>query len=78
MGVERENAEIVAALIGLGRGLGLTITAEGIEHSTEEAKLLGLGCQLGQGFLFGEAVNAKDAMALFESEFVRGAVTAKL
>ena len=78
MGVQRESAEIVAALIGLGRGLGLTITAEGIEQSTVEAKLLGLGCQLGQGFLFGEAVNAKDAMELFESEFVRVVVTANL
>jgi diguanylate cyclase (GGDEF)-like protein len=78
MGAERESAEIVAALIGLGRGLGLTITAEGIEQSTEEAKLLGSGCQLGQGFLFGEAVSAEDTMALFASEFVRGVVTAKL
>jgi diguanylate cyclase len=47
-------------------------------QSNVEAKLLGLGCQLGQGFLFGEAVNAKDAMVLFESEFARGAVAAKL
>jgi len=71
MATERESAAIVAALIGLGNGLGLTVTAEGIEQSSEEARLLGLGCQQGQGFLFSEAVSAHDAIALFAAETSR-------
>jgi len=74
MGTERESAEIVAALIGLGNGLGLTVTAEGIERSSEEARLLGLGCQQGQGFLFSEAISARDATALFAAEASREAL----
>jgi EAL domain-containing protein (putative c-di-GMP-specific phosphodiesterase class I) len=74
IGAERESAEIVAALIGLGNGLGLTVTAEGIEQSSEEARLLGLGCQQGQGFLFSEAVSARDASALFAAEASREAL----
>jgi diguanylate cyclase (GGDEF)-like protein len=65
MNSERESAEIVNALIGLGHGLGLTITAEGIEEGQQTAALLAGGCQQGQGFLFGKAVPAEDAAALF-------------
>jgi diguanylate cyclase (GGDEF)-like protein len=76
MSTERESAEIVAALVGLGNGLGLTVTAEGIEQSSEEARLLGLGCQQGQGFLFCEAVSAQDASALFAAEASREVIIA--
>jgi diguanylate cyclase (GGDEF)-like protein len=65
MHVERESAEIVNALVGLGRGLGFTITAEGIQKSDQEAELLAKGCQQGQGFLFGHAISADEAAALF-------------
>jgi EAL domain-containing protein (putative c-di-GMP-specific phosphodiesterase class I) len=63
MGTERESAEIVAALIGPGKGLA--VTAESIEDLFEEDRLPGLGCQQGQGFLFSEAVCACDASTLF-------------
>jgi diguanylate cyclase (GGDEF)-like protein len=65
MGVERESAEIVSALLGLGKGLGLTVIAEGVESPDQEAALAELGCQEGQGFLFGEAVSAERSRELF-------------
>jgi diguanylate cyclase (GGDEF)-like protein len=65
MGSEEESAAIVRALSGLGRGLGLTITAEGIEHSDQRDVLVSQGCQQGQGFLFSRAVPAAEAEALF-------------
>ncbi|MDB5591629.1 EAL domain-containing protein [Enterovirga sp.] len=68
---ERESAEIVSALVGLGRGLGLTITAEGIEGEDEHAQLLAQGCQEGQGYLFSKAVSAEAARALFENHVPR-------
>ncbi len=64
MGDERESAEIVAALLGLGSGLGLTITAEGIEDKDQIATLAAKGCDQGQGYLFGKAMTADDATAL--------------
>ena len=67
MSTERESAEIVTALIGLGQGLGFTVTAEGVEQNSQESELIAKGCQQGQGFLFGEAVSAETAKALFAS-----------
>jgi len=61
---EHINAEIVKALAGLGHGLGITITAEGIEDEEQESRLLSSGCEQGQGYLFGRAMSARDALAL--------------
>jgi diguanylate cyclase (GGDEF)-like protein len=65
MGAEEESSEIVSALVGLGRGLGLTITAEGIEDLAQEEDLLARGCELGQGHLFSRAVSGTDTAAFF-------------
>ena len=65
MADERESAAIVNALIGLGHGLGLTITAEGIEKCDEGRELLAQGCGQGQGFLFSRAVPAEQTAAFF-------------
>ncbi|MFS0773707.1 putative bifunctional diguanylate cyclase/phosphodiesterase [Sphingomonas sp. 1P08PE] len=46
-------AAIVQAIIGLGRGLGKVVVAEGIETEAQADQLRQLGCQLGQGFLYG-------------------------
>jgi diguanylate cyclase (GGDEF)-like protein len=68
MSSERESAEIVTALVGLGKGLGFTVTAEGIEQTGQQSDLIAKGCQQGQGFLFGEAVSAERAKALLATE----------
>jgi diguanylate cyclase (GGDEF)-like protein len=65
MGSEVESAAIVRALAGLGNGLGLTITAEGIEGREECEALLQQGCQQGQGFLFSQAVPAEETASFF-------------
>jgi len=41
-----------AAIVALGRALGMTIVAEGIENGGQLAQLRELGCELGQGYLF--------------------------
>jgi diguanylate cyclase (GGDEF)-like protein len=45
---------IVEAMIGLARGLGLKVTAEGVETARESQVLTELGCDLLQGFFFGK------------------------
>jgi diguanylate cyclase (GGDEF)-like protein len=42
-----------SAIVALGRTLGLTIVAEGIESTGQLDRLRALGCELGQGYLFG-------------------------
>jgi predicted signal transduction protein with EAL and GGDEF domain len=67
LGSARESREIVNALIGLGRGLGLTVTAEGIDDAAQQASLVGTGCAEGQGGLFSGAVPAKDTLEFFKA-----------
>lgn len=54
MFIEDSAQAIISAIIGLGRTLGVTVTAEGIE-TEEEAKLLRIaGCQEAQGYFYGK------------------------
>jgi diguanylate cyclase (GGDEF)-like protein/PAS domain S-box-containing protein len=50
---DRENRAIVQAIVGLCRGLGLQLVAEGIENEAQRETLLAMGCEQGQGYLFG-------------------------
>lgn len=49
----QEDAAIVSAIIGLGKTLGLTVTAEGVETDAQQSFLTLEGCDLLQGFLLG-------------------------
>jgi diguanylate cyclase (GGDEF)-like protein len=59
-----KNAEIVRAMISLGKSLGLTTTAEGIEDAGQWSSLADWGCDLGQGFLFGKGMTAEQALVM--------------
>jgi PAS domain S-box-containing protein len=52
----RDNRKIVAAVIGLGQSLGIITVAEGVEDRTQADMLQWLGCDLGQGWLYGRAI----------------------
>ena len=49
-----------AAIVALGRALGMTIIAEGIEEPGQLARLRKLGCQLGQGYLFSRPLDPEE------------------
>lgn len=50
----RSDDTIVTSLINLAHNLDLTVVAEGIESPAQAAYLRALGCDLGQGYLFGK------------------------
>jgi diguanylate cyclase (GGDEF)-like protein/PAS domain S-box-containing protein len=50
------DTAILQAVLNLGRNLGITTVAEGVETSVQAAFLRSQGCDLGQGFLFGRAI----------------------
>ncbi len=64
-GVDKDEqaASIVSAFIELGRGLGMTTLAEGIETEGELGFLVEHGCVLGQGFLFSRPVPPEEIIA---------------
>jgi diguanylate cyclase (GGDEF)-like protein len=55
-----EDWAFAHAIVALGRTLGLTIIAEGIEEPGQLDRLRELGCQMGQGFLLGRPVPPDD------------------
>ncbi|MCV0403541.1 MAG: GGDEF domain-containing protein [Chloroflexi bacterium] len=51
-GDEGQEWAFTSAILALGKELGLTVVAEGIEHEQQLERLRGMGCELGQGYLF--------------------------
>jgi EAL domain-containing protein (putative c-di-GMP-specific phosphodiesterase class I) len=68
---DKDDAAIVAAIIGLARSLGLEALAEGVERDTQLAMLAGLGCSKFQGYYFSRPLPAEQAEALFRPEVLR-------
>jgi EAL domain-containing protein (putative c-di-GMP-specific phosphodiesterase class I) len=50
--IDRVNAGLCETIVELGRRFGLKTVAEGIETTHESHKLQGIGCDIGQGYLF--------------------------
>lgn len=62
--VEPRDQQIVASIVGLARGLGLRVVAEGVETVEQADTLRALGCAYAQGFLLSEPLPAAELIAL--------------
>jgi EAL domain-containing protein (putative c-di-GMP-specific phosphodiesterase class I) len=54
---EDVGAAIVEGILHIARNIGLRVVAEGIETESQAKALRGMGCLLGQGFLYARAVD---------------------
>ncbi len=72
----RGDAAIVRAVVGLTRALGLKAVAEGVETKEQLAELRGLGCDQGQGYLFGRPTATEVADVMLRRSSVAEAVPA--
>jgi diguanylate cyclase (GGDEF)-like protein/PAS domain S-box-containing protein len=61
-----EGEEVVRAIIAMGRAMGKTIVAEGVETEIQSRKLLELGCDGAQGYLFARPLTPWDVEALLK------------
>lgn len=48
------DAAIAQTIVTLGKCLGLSVIAEGVETEAQRARLFELGCTVYQGYLFGK------------------------
>ncbi|PVE56871.1 bifunctional diguanylate cyclase/phosphodiesterase [Rhizobium rhizogenes] len=60
--------KVVRAIIALGIGLGVKITAEGIEDASQLRRLQDLGCDIGQGYLLGKPRPIEETLVVSERQ----------
>jgi diguanylate cyclase (GGDEF)-like protein len=63
LGARREALPIVQAVIGLGRGLDMSVVAEGVETDAQLKTLRALGCSEVQGYLIARPMTLEKARA---------------
>ena len=66
------NAGLCETIVELGKRFGLAIVAEGIETVHESHKLQGIGCDVGQGYLFAKPMPKGELIALMRQRMVGG------
>jgi diguanylate cyclase (GGDEF)-like protein/PAS domain S-box-containing protein len=64
-GLDPDDSSIVEAVVKLGHSLGMTVVAEGVETPLQLNRLRDVGCDFGQGYLFGRPSPAE----LVETEY---------
>jgi EAL domain-containing protein (putative c-di-GMP-specific phosphodiesterase class I) len=65
LNTDRNDVTIVAGIIGLARGLGLQVVAEGVETERQAEILIQLGCTQAQGYLYSPPVALDDLLRLY-------------
>jgi diguanylate cyclase (GGDEF)-like protein/PAS domain S-box-containing protein len=60
----RESKAVIGAVISMGRSLGISVTAEGVETVEQRDALHRLGCDEAQGYLFSRPVPAAEVPSL--------------
>ncbi len=71
-----DAAAIVHAVISLGRGLGMKVTAEGVETADQQLFLRAAGVHFMQGYRFGKAMTAGEITARLDAPDQRQPVDA--
>lgn len=69
-----EVRAIVCAVIDLAKSLNIEVVAEGVETEAQKQSLIHHGCELGQGYLFGRAVEADEVPFLLQATTPRSRI----
>jgi EAL domain-containing protein (putative c-di-GMP-specific phosphodiesterase class I) len=64
--VRSDKRTLVAAMVAMGRALGLQVVAEGVETTAQLHAVRELGCDLAQGYLFATPQSSRDVSALLD------------
>ena len=63
LGSDAQARDLLEAIVGVGKALSLSVVAEGVEDESQLLVLHEMGCECGQGFLFGEPSDARLILA---------------
>jgi len=64
---DSSDATLVAAVVAMAHALGVTTIAEGVESPTQAERLVELGCDAVQGFLYSRPVRTERVAAVVEA-----------
>jgi diguanylate cyclase (GGDEF)-like protein len=67
---DHSSLQIVQVIINLAKGLGKTITAEGIETQEQLLRFMGMGKEKVQGYYFSQPVTAETVAEMIENGFL--------
>jgi EAL domain-containing protein (putative c-di-GMP-specific phosphodiesterase class I) len=73
--LDRVNAGLCETIVELAKRFDLKVVAEGIETTHESHKLQGIGCDIGQGFLFAKPMAKDQFVALLGRRLVEAPKT---
>jgi diguanylate cyclase (GGDEF)-like protein/PAS domain S-box-containing protein len=76
--VDSDDAAIVRTIIDMGKSLNLEVIAEGVEAMEQLEFLRKHGCYYAQGRLFGDAMEARELLAILGAQAAEGAHYASL
>lgn len=68
-----QRRQIVSSIIEIGKSLGIEIIAEGVETMEHARVLKGLGCDILQGYAFGQALDSDGLKVFVRSRSLRAA-----
>lgn len=66
LGSSHESDEIVRTIVKLAHTLGMEVTAEGIEETSQSSQLTHLACESGQGFLYSRPMSDANVEELLD------------
>ncbi len=66
-----DRPDLLGGIVALARHLGVMTVAQGIERPDQRARLVELGCELGQGFLLSRPLEAARAQELLHAQRLR-------
>jgi diguanylate cyclase (GGDEF)-like protein len=71
LGDDAGGTPLARAIVGLGESISVVVVGEGIELAQQREHLIELGCQLGQGYLFGAPTDTAGIDALLAADGAR-------
>ena len=74
METEISSLIVTEAAINIGNRLGLSVVAEGVEDQAQAARLLAMGCDVMQGYLFARPMPPEEIIPWVQAQDMTGKI----